>query len=444
MSFRKFATWLSILLILLLALAACQPQAEPAAEQPAESEAAEAEPAEAEAPPEEEPAEEPAEEEAASDFAGTITLGAAVSETGKYAREGKDTRQGYNTWLEWVNEEYGGIKVGDDRYEVEIVYYDDEGDPDTAANLVEKLITDDEVDYLLGPYSSGLTMATSAIAEKYGMIMVEGNGASESIFERGFENIFAVLTPAGNYTQSALKTLSDQGASSVVIAYEDTAFPTSVGAGAEKWAAEYGMEVLAVETYPKDVADVTAIMTKFRDLDPDVFVGGGHFNDALLFVRAAEELGFSPDAMVITVGPSNPEFVAEVGDSANYIVGPTQWEATMSWDDEYFGTAAEFASRYEDMWGEPPTYQAAESTATALALQLAIEQAGSMDMDAVRQALFDLDVETFYGPINFDETGKNAAKPMGAIQIQDGVINVVAPPEAAVADLVPMVPWEER
>ena len=149
--------------------------------------------------------------------------------------------------------------------------------------------------------------------------------------------------------------------------------------------------------------------------------------------------------MVITVGPSNPEFVAEVGDASNYIIGPTQWEATMSYEDEYFGTAAEYAERYESMWGEPPTYQAAESTATALALHLAIEQAGTMDMDAVRQALFDLDVMTFYGPINFDETGKNAGKPMGAIQIQDGVINVVAPANAAVADLqYPMPAWGER
>jgi branched-chain amino acid transport system substrate-binding protein len=372
-------------------------------------------------------------------------LGSAVSSTGKYAREGKDTSQGYDTWLDWVNNEYVGIKVGDDCYNVEIIYYDDEGDPDTAANLVERLITEDEVDFLLGPYSSGLTMSTSAIAEKYGMVMVEGNGASESIFERGFQNIFAVLTPAGNYTQSALKSLADQGAETVVVAYEDTAFPTSVGEGAIRWAEEYGLEVLAVETYPIDVADVSAIMTKFRDLEPDVFVGGGHFNDALLFVRGAQELGFNPQAMVITVGPSNPEFVAEVGDAANYIIGPTQWEATMSWEDEYFGTAAEYAARYEEMWGEPPTYQAAESTATALALQLAIEQAGSLEMDAVRQALFDLDVVTFYGPINFDETGKNAAKPMGAIQIQDGVINVVAPSEAAVTDLLyPMPAWEDR
>jgi branched-chain amino acid transport system substrate-binding protein len=117
----------------------------------------------------------------------------------------------------------------------------------------------------------------------------------------------------------------------------------------------------------------------------------------------------------------------------------------MSWQDDYFGTAEEYAQRYEAMWGEPPTYQSAESTATALALHLAIEAAGSLDMDAVRQALYDLDVTTFYGPINFDDTGKNVAKPMGAIQIQDGVINVVAPSEAAVADLqYPMPAWEDR
>lgn len=438
---RNYLKVVTVFVVLALFLAACGTGGEPAAEEQAGAGAAE-EAAETGEEMEEETGEAMEEE---AEFAGTIVLGAAVSETGKYSREGKDTRQGYNTWLEWVNHEYGGIKVGDDRYEVEIVYYDDEGDPDTAANLVERLITEDEVDFLLGPYSSGLTMSTSAIAEKYGMVMVEGNGASESIFERGFENIFAVLTPAGNYTQSALKALADQGASSVVIAYEDTAFPTSVGQGAERWAEEYGMEVLAVETYPIDVADVTAIMTKFRDLDPDVFVGGGHFNDALLFVRAAQELGFAPDAMVITVGPSNPDFVAEVGDAANHIIGPTQWEATMSWEGDYFGTPADYAARYEEMWGEPPTYQAAESTATALALQLAIEQAGTMEMDAVRQALFDLDVVTFYGPIDFDDTGKNAAKPMGAIQIQDGEINVVAPSEAAVADLLfPMPAWEDR
>lgn len=374
-----------------------------------------------------------------------IRVGAAVSETGKYAREGKDVRQGYNLWADWVNGDGGGIKLGAQSCQVEIIFYDDESDPDTTARLVEKLVTEDEVDLLLGPYSSSLTMSASAIAEKYDIIMVEGNGSSESLFERGFQNLFAVLTPAGNYGESALKALSDLGAESIVIAYEDTAFPTSVALGAQKWAEEYGIEVLGVETYPKDVADVSGIMSKFKELDPDIFLGGGHFNDALLFVRAAKELDFSPKAMVITVGPSNPSFVEEVGADAEYIIGPTQWERTMGYADEYFGTAEEYAQRYEEMWGESPTYQAAESTATALALQLAIEAAGTTETGAVREALRELDTTLFYGPVKFDETGKNAGKPMGAIQIQDGEIVVVAPAESAVAEIrYPMPPWSER
>lgn len=425
---HKITLLLSTLLILGLLLSACGKPATPAPSQEGgettgETEGGQAQPT----------------------FDGTILIGAAVTETGKYAREGKDVRQGYTLWMEWVNNEYGGIKVGDKRYKVEIIFYDDESDPDTAANLTEKLITQDEVNFLLGPYSSGLTKAASAIAEKYNVIMVEGNGASESLFERGFKNLFAVLTPAGNYTQSALKAVADQGAKTVVVAHEDTAFPTSVMQGAVKWAETYGLQVLAVETYPKDVADVSGIITKFRDLNPDVFVGGGHFNDALLFVRAAKEQGFSPKAMIITVGPSNPDFVAEMGADAEYVIGPTQWEASMGWQGLYLGTPAEYAARYEKRWGEPPTYQAAESTAAALALQAAIEAAGSLDTDAVRAALQSLDIVTFYGPIRFDETGKNAAKPMAAGQIQNGKFVIVAPAEAAVSNLIyPMPAWDQR
>ncbi len=374
-----------------------------------------------------------------------IYLGAAVSETGKFSREGKDTRQGYSVWLDWVNNEYGGIKVGDERYKVELIMYDDEGDPDTAARLVEKLINEDRVDFLLGPYSSFLTQSASAIAEKYNKIMIEGNGAAEPLFERGFQNLFAVLTPAVNYTRSALQLLSEQGARTVVIAYEDTAFPTSVADGAQRWAEEYGLELLGVETYPVNVADVSAIMAKFKELEPDIFIGGGHFNDAVLFIRAAKELDFNPKAMVITVGPSNPKLIEEVGADSEFVIGPTQWEASMSYADEYFGTAAEYAARYENLWGEPPTYQAAESTATALALHIAIEQAASIETDAVRASLRNLDVVTFYGPISFDEKGRNAAKPMGAIQIQNGEILVVAPTNAAVAELnYPAPAWKDR
>ena len=351
-------------------------------------------------------------------FSGTVRIGAALSETGKFAVEGRDSRQGYDTWVRWVNEEYGGIEVDGLRYAAEIIYYDDESDADTAANLVQRLIDEDRVDFLLGPYSSGLTTGASAIAEANNVIMVEGNGTSDTMFERGFRNLFLVATIASDYTKSGVELLAAEGATSAVIAYEDTSFPTSVANGAIRHLEDNGIEVLAVETYPKDIQDVSAIMTKFRDLAPDIFVGGGHYNDAVLFVNSAKELGFAPEGMLITVGPSNPKLVEELGEDVDGVLGPTQWEPVMAYEGPYFGTASQYAAYYESLWGEPPVYQAASATAAALALHLAIEAAGTTDTDSVREALYSLRADTFYGPISFDDRGVNTAKPMGTVQVR--------------------------
>ncbi|WP_423923469.1 amino acid ABC transporter substrate-binding protein [Candidatus Poriferisodalis sp.] len=365
-------------------------------------------------------------------FDGTVRLGAALSETGGFAMEGSDSRQGYDTWVRWVNEEYGGIRIGDARYKAEIIYYDDESDADTAAELVQQLMDGDKVDFLLGPYSSSLTSTASAVAEASEVIMVEGNGTSDTLFDRGFRNLFLVATAATDYTRSGIEALAARGARTAVIAHEDTPFATSVAAGARHHLETNGIEVLTVEAYPEGVADVSDLMAKLDELDPDVFVGGGHYNDAVLFLRSAQELGIRPDAMLITVGPSNPQLVDDLGASVNGVLGPSQWEPAMAYEGSYFGSAADYADYYESLWGERPVYQAASSTAAALALHLAIEAAGDLDTDEVRDALRELDVETFYGPIRFDERGVNVAKPMGTVQVQDGQIVVVAPDAAAV------------
>jgi branched-chain amino acid transport system substrate-binding protein len=380
-----------------------------------------------------------------TDDSPVVKIGAAVSDTGKYAREGTDTRNGYTLWLEWVNDEYGGINVDGVCHRAELIMYDDESDNDRVSVLMERLIFEDEVDVILGPYSSGLTQIASAITERENMIMVEGNGSAETLFERGFVNLFAVLTPAGNYTQSGIELAASLGAKTAVIAYEDEPFSTSVALGAEHWLAENGIELLATESYPANVTDVTAMFTNFRELEPDLFIGGGHFNDAVLFINTAKELGFDPDAFLITVGPSNPTFVEEMGADAEYVWGSSQWENSMTWEDAWLGTAEDYAARYEEMFGIHPSYQAAESTAAALTLHLAIEAAASLETDSIREALNDMDIVTFYGPINFDETGKNTAKPMATVQIQNGEIVVIAPESVAVADVLwPATAWNDR
>lgn len=364
----------------------------------------------------------------------TIRIGAALSETGKYSVEGKDSRQGYNTWANWANAN-GGIDIGDGcSAQVEIIYYDDESDADTVKELTQKLISEDEVDFLLGPYSSGLTTQASAIAEQENILMVEGNGTSNAMFERGFDNLFLVATIASDYTKSGIEAFAAQGAKTAVLAYEDTSFPTAVANGAIEHLEANGIELLAVETYPKDPTNLTPIISKFKALDPDVFIGGGHYIDATLFLGAASDTGFDPDGMLITVGPSNPKLTNELGEDVFGVIGPTQWERTMAYSGEWIGSAEDFATLYEADHGEPPVYQSASAAASGLALQIAIEAAGATDTDSVRAALNSMDAVTFYGPIKFDGDGVNRGKPMGTVQVQNGDINVIAPALAATAD----------
>ncbi len=447
---------LTIIIFVTLVIAACatptappapvepaateEPPAEepPAEEPPAEEPPAEEPPAE-EPPAEEPPAEEPPAEPEEPEIAGTILVGAALSETGRYATVGLDVRQGYELWKNYVNEELGGINVGGELYDVEIIYYDDESDADTSTKLTEQLISEDEVDFILGPYGSSLTMATSTVTEQNGVIMIEANGAAETIFDRGYKYVFGVLSPASYYSRAAMEALASVEAENIVIAYEDNAFSIAIKDGILQWADELDIEVLAEEIYPNgetSSAVFDPIMTKFKALEPDGYINAGHLNDGIAARASAKSLGFCPGASFFMASANFPAFIEELGDASAYAGGSTQWQSTMSYDGMYLGTPQDFYDRYTSAYDMEPTYQAAESAAAGFTLQYALEQAGTMETEAVRQALLDMDITTFFGAINFDETGKNTAHAMAAGQIIDDQFQIVYPPEAAVTDFV--------
>lgn len=382
---------------------------------------------------------------AVAEDAPVIKIGAAVSQTGTYEVEGGDVFNGYTLWAEWVNNEHGGVTVGGVCHRVEIIFYDDESSPDKVVELTQQLISNDGVQFILGPYSSGLTAAASEVSEAENVIMIASSAAGDELYARGFQNFFGVLTSGSDYTQSGIQLAASLGAKTAVIAYEDTAFPKSVADGAQQWLAENGIELLAIESYPEGTQDVTEMFIAFAEQHPDLFIGGGHFQDAVLFIETAKVVDFNPSAFLITVGPTSPQFVEELGADAEYVWGATQWEPSMAWQDDWFGTAQDYAARYEERFGEPATYFAAQATAAGEVLQMAIEAAGSLETDAVREALLALEVETFYGPINFDETGKNAAKPMATIQLQSGLPVIIAPQDVVTGTVIyPAPTWDAR
>ena len=374
----------------------------------------------------------------------TIVLGAAVSLTGKYTTAGHHTRNGYDFAVKTINER-GGVQVAGKSYRLEILYYDDESTPARGAQLAERLIRRDGVRFMLGPYSSGLTHAIAPITEQHRVPMVEGNGASVSLFNKGYRYLFAVLSTTDQYLKEAINLAAQQAAArskdpaalKLAIAIENDPFSQDIRAGVIDDAARYGMKVVIDDKLPRDLNDMTATLLKVKVVRPDVLVVSGHSKGAALLVRQAAELKASAPIVAMTHCESAQVTDRErFGDAAEGILCAAQWAPTLTYRDELFGSAADYAERFEQEYGYVPPYQAAESTAAVMVWADALQRAGAFDAETVRDALAATDMQTFYGNIRFDESGRNVAKPMVLRQIQNGVYRVVAPTEWASHELV--------
>ena len=378
---------------------------------------------------------------------GTVTVGAALSLTGKLAREGILTREGYDYCAEVVNKK-GGVPVGERNLRLALEYQDDQSTPDVASRLVDQMHSQG-VDLLLGPYGSASTEAAAATVEKNGQVMVEGAGADDKIFTKGYRNTFAVLSPASQYVTSMIKAVAELARPkpvTVAIISADDGF-SRTGAEAGKAEAErQGMQVVALEYVPNGTTDVSAALTKIRPRRPDLLLGSVHLQEGIAIVKQSQELGLNPaGGFGETVAPPTPDFVRTLGKGAEYVLGSSQWTPESAGRDDWFGTAADYAAGFRARYGRDPEYHNAEASAACLALVLAARDARSLEADKVRDALDRLDADSFFGPLSFDPTGKNTAKPMSVIQIQDGKPVTVWPASAGAKPLRwPTVPFDKR
>jgi branched-chain amino acid transport system substrate-binding protein len=380
----------------------------------------------------------------------TIVFGAAVSLTGKTAKEGEYTRDGYNFFVDKLNE-MGGITVGGKKYKVAVKYYDDESKSERTAQLIEKLINEDKVTFILGPYGSAPSGTAAPICEKYKIPMIEANGSAESIFSKGYKYTFAVLSPAKLYLKGVIDLVMarDKAVKTVAVLGENEPFSKEVAAGAADYAKEKGLTVVYQELYPTGTQDVSALLTNIKGKNPDIVLGAGHLQDSLLIVKQAKDLGVSPKAMGFSVGPSSPEFRENLKGNADYVFGATQWTEALKYNgDDPWKTPKAYgdAFRAKNPKYTVIPYQVAESSAAVIAFWRAIEKANSLDPTKVRDAIAALDIMTFYGQVKFDTRGINVYKPMAVEQLQpDGKKYTVFPANVAEKEaLYPMVPWDKR
>ena len=366
-----------------------------------------------------------------------LVLGSAISLTGKYATNGIHAKNGYEFAIQKIDEN-GGVKIGDKCYNFRVIYYDDESKGDRGATLAERLISQDKVQYMLGPYSSGLTKAIAPVTEKYQIPMVEAEGASRSLFNKGYKYLFAVLSTSEQYLASAITLAAEKAEESggkasdvtVAVAVENDPFSLDIRAGVMEDAEKLGMKIVIDEQLPRDLSDMSAILTKVKLIKPDVLVVSGHSKGAATAVRQIGEQKLNVPMVAMTHCEA-ADVVGKFGKAANDILCSTQWAETLTYSDEIFGTAAEyeaeFKANYTEYEGKKVPYQTAQASAAVYVFKDAFERAGTLDKEAVRDAIAETDLSTFYGQIKFSEAGNNIAKPMVLRQIQDGEYNVVAP-----------------
>ncbi|MEO8688015.1 MAG: amino acid ABC transporter substrate-binding protein [Solirubrobacteraceae bacterium] len=367
---------------------------------------------------------------------GKLQVGAALSLTGSLAKEGRLTKLGYQLCQDKVNSA-GGVAAGGKKVKLAITYKDDKSQPDAAAQLVDQF-NDSGRKLILGPYGSPSTEAASAVVERNGQVMIDSSGADNSIFSKGYKNTFAVLAPATSYLAVIVKAIADNASpkpKTVAIISADDGFSKTAAKGGAAEIKKQGMKLLTTAFVAQHTTNVSSALTKIRPMKPDLILVSAHVEEGIAAVKQSNELGVRPMGFGETVAPPTPDFVKALGKQAEGVVGSTQWTPDAKGKDKVFTSAQQYAQDFKQRFGETAEYHSAEAAAACLALVLGVEKAASTDPAKVRDAIAGLDTDSFFGPIKFDTTGKNADKPMSAIQIQKGKPVTIYPADQAQAKL---------
>lgn len=355
----------------------------------------------------------------------TITFGASLQLTGSLANTGRYYKDAFQMAVDTINQQ-GGVTVGGKTYQLALKILDNQSDNNLAVRQYTQLLTQDKVDFLLGPYASGFVLVTSAVAEKYQVPMIEGGGASGQIFSRGYKYIFGTLPAAGSYFKSTIDMMGklDPAVKTIGLLYADDSFDTSVAEGTTALANTAGIQVVVDERYSTDASDFSTVISQLKSKNPDAVLVAGHETEVLNFIRQAKSLNFSPKMYSFTVGVPTADFRKALGGDANYAFGMTPWLPLASLKDGYFGDASQFAAAYEKRFGYAPDYHAASGIADVEAFVKAFEAAGTLDPTAVRDAIAKVSFQSLYGHVAFGANGQ-IVLPQTVIQVQDGKLATV-------------------
>jgi len=379
-------------------------------------------------------------------------IGFTVPLTGAFGKDGSLVKDAYIFWQETVNAQ-GGIAVKKKRYPVELIYYDDKSEPQSSAKLVEKLITEDKMDLILGGFGSSQVIAASAVSEKYRYPMTCGAASTLKLFDRGFKYYFSLLGKAPEEVRGCIEilpTLTPRPATVAIIG-ANIPFCADAADGFKAYAAKLGMTVVHFELFPMALTDYNSLLNKVKGKKPDVLLVGSHSLVAIRVMKGLKEVDFTPQGVFFSYGPTVPDFLNSLAKDGEYVFAASEWTPNLPYRDNVFGTAKDFYHQYIKRFGRSPDFVEAASVAGALVQQQALQELGfspplqDADREKIMKFFYSKRFDNFYGPIRFGPDGANEIHPPVVVQVQGGkLVNVFPPDTAEGKPVYPMKPWKKR
>ena len=368
-----------------------------------------------------------------------VTAGISASLTGQFATQGRQALAGLAAWVEYVNGPGGGILLDGRRRPVALRHYDDGSRAAAARRNTERLLDDDAVDLLFGPYSAGLTTAAAEVAAARARLLWNHGGAGDAVYDLRAGGVVGILAPAHRYLAGlpALARSAHPDAGALAIARVDAgAFARQVSHGAATAARALGFGAILHLTYPPDTADFAGIAAQIAAAAPDVLVAVGRIRHDIALARALTAPGSRPAiGLAAVVATPIADFAAALGAAAHGFVGPTQWEPQLAVPVPDFGPPPDVAMsllrRAAAVPSVPVDYPAAQAFAAGLVAQRCLTDAGSADAAALYAAASAADFTTFYGRFRIDCAGRQVGRSVALVQRQRGRKAVIWPPEQA-------------
>jgi branched-chain amino acid transport system substrate-binding protein len=361
--------------------------------------------------------------------ADTVKMGAPVALTGTFSDEGHKLLHGYEMCVDAVNAK-GGLNVGGEKRKLEMVQYDYQSDTNTAVQLIQRMATVDNVDFLMSPYNSGATKTAAVAAERYDTPMIASAASTPSVYDQHFKNLYGILFQNDFITNAEVDyyKASIPGIKTVAVFSMNSLFPKSIGGLVKDRSEQSGLQVVYNGLYSPGALDFSSALTEIKDKNPDWIYATGFVQELVALRKQMSSMGVTAKVVTMNAAAAYPEFVRNAGAIANNITSSAWWHPSVNYPDKFlFGSTAQYATDFIKKYTDDPTYLEAAATAGCEVYASSIEDAGTTKRDDVRKVMSSKRFETFYGPIKFNADGQNNVPAPVILQIQDSKFKVLAP-----------------